>query len=913
MLAPKMDLSRCVDLCQGALHGRTPSTSASSLRFAKVYHSALYRAAFTVLCLSWLALPFVEPPFRSPASAFPLPLVRGFDAAFLALSIADSLLLQRAAYGGAAWLARGWVRAKLAALFALVVNLAVVVGFDAGGNGGLRRAYYVARVLRPLLLVERFRNLRKLCDTGWRTLPSALSVGALFLAQLLFFSVLGVVLFNGVDGVNCARARGAPVPPLGCSAFVPRDSDAPSSCKLFFSTLGEASIHLFALSTAANVPMVFMPVVGCSLAAAWFFVAFTGAALLCFGMLALAVAAAGAGEGGGEEAVARQGRALAGANAAFAELLAAAGAPAGTPRAPPAAVLSLLSALRPDLPARTLPLLAAAAARCGEGGAGEGLSRAQFAALVLVFAPLRIGEKAVQPALPLQLPAPASAPALGEAPSGRISWLCRCCVGRAEAHKQGPPPLDSFAAELQDAEFFDGDGEGWAPQLGGGGGEAPPASAVVKNPLAGVVAAADAAAPATGEAAAELAVAVGTADSVTSWGPAAPAPGGASRRAAPLCARTRDAFVATLSSVPLASPPLDGSAGPLRTRAALLINAPLATLLFDGAIVVNTVVELYRLSTEVEGAPRTAAVDALVNAQRAMLAVFTLEFSLKLAVFGPLSYLRAGWGHKLDALILGASLGAGFAEAAGRFDATLTLLIQLLRALRLGRYAQKLRRGIARRTGVTLLAGFGPTVSAAVDTLPLLGRWAVLLAAALYAFAVAGGEAFSGALGGAASLASAWGASATPRLAFSSFPRAALAVYALLLNNTWPVLMEGAVAGTGTVWARAYFVLFIVATRGFLLPLIAGSAAACYGSLWRARVDAESCGRRPVGVVDWRAAVGASGGVWSGLALSRNRQWDDALAETWRARVVAAFPEMRAWEGGAAAAAPAVRTVAWLR
>ena len=61
---------------------------------------------------------------------------------------------------------------------------------------------------------------------------------------------------------------------------------------MFFSTLGEASIHLFALSTAANVPMVFMPVVGCSLAAAWFFVAFTGAALLCFGMLALAVAAA---------------------------------------------------------------------------------------------------------------------------------------------------------------------------------------------------------------------------------------------------------------------------------------------------------------------------------------------------------------------------------------------------------------------------------------------------------------------------------------------------------------------------------------------------------------------------------------------------------------------------------------------
>jgi rod shape determining protein RodA len=39
------------------------------------------------------------------------------------------LLFQRAAYGPEGWLRRGWVRAKVAALLALLVNLLVVVGF----------------------------------------------------------------------------------------------------------------------------------------------------------------------------------------------------------------------------------------------------------------------------------------------------------------------------------------------------------------------------------------------------------------------------------------------------------------------------------------------------------------------------------------------------------------------------------------------------------------------------------------------------------------------------------------------------------------------------------------------------------------------------------------------------------------
>ena len=113
-------LQRCVELCRGALHGRTPAppSTAASLRLASIYHSSLYRWLFTLLCAAWLTLPYVEPPFRSPASTFPMPALRALDASFLALALLDVLLLQRAAYGQA-WLSRGWVRAKLAALLAL--------------------------------------------------------------------------------------------------------------------------------------------------------------------------------------------------------------------------------------------------------------------------------------------------------------------------------------------------------------------------------------------------------------------------------------------------------------------------------------------------------------------------------------------------------------------------------------------------------------------------------------------------------------------------------------------------------------------------------------------------------------------------------------------------------------------------
>jgi hypothetical protein len=928
-------LERAAELCRGALHARTPSPSPASLRYGRAYHSAAYRVLFTLLCGAWLALAFVEPPFRSPNAGFPLAAVRALDAMFLFFALVDALLLQRGAFGGAAFWGRGWVRVKLCALFALAVNLLVVIGFDAFQGG--RPAVYAARVLRPLLLVERHRTLRRLGSQVWRAVPAALTVGALLLAQLLFFSVLGVVLFNGVDGVNCSRARGTPTPPLGCSAFVSRTAGGtaapfPSACKLFFSTLGEATIHLFALSTAANFPMVALPAVACNVANALFFVAFSGASIFGVGSLMLAVAAAGAGEVGGEEAVAKQGRALAGARAAFAALLAASRAPADAPRAPLPAVHRLLAALRPDAPPRALPLLAAAASCCGEGGAeeggGGGLTREQFSALLLVFVPLRIGEKPPRPSLAVNGGAPQAPPGDGARPSGRLAWLCRCCGG-GDVHEQGPAPLDADAAEMQDADFLDGD------EVGGGGTiTAPPPApragpVVVKNPLAAAAAGGeggDSAAPAAAAAAAEaavgtaaappaavVAVAVGAAEGVASWGAGAPRP--PAPRAAPLCSRLREAMLAAFASVPLASPPLDGSAGPLRARAARLINSPYATILFDGAIVVNTAVELYRLSTEVEGAPATPTVAALINAQRAMLAVFTLEFALKLGVFGPLAYLRAGWGHKLDALILAASLGAGFAEAAGRFDPTLTLLIQLFRALRLGRYAQKLRLGVARRTGIKILPGFGPTVTAGVDSAPLLARWLVITACVAYAFAVAGGDAFAGALGNVASLRSSWGTTLPPRVTFSTLGRSLLAVYTLLLNNTWPVLMEGTVAGTGTLWARAYFVVFMLLTRGLLLPVIAGSVVAAYGALWRARAEAEGAhGRRAVGAVDWRRAVAAAaaGGVaWGGLALSKNRHWEDGVTEVWRHRVREAFPELAAWEGGSGSTAQPQPRQAW--
>jgi hypothetical protein len=252
-----------------------------------------------------------------------------------------------------------------------------------------------------------------------------------------------------------------------------------------------------------------------------------------------------------------------------------------------------------------------------------------------------------------------------------------------------------------------------------------------------------------------------------------------------------------------------------------------------------------------------------------------------------------GWGQRLDAVILSFSLGSGFAEAAGAVDANVALVFQLLRTLRLGRYAQKLRLKLRQRAGVETLSGIGPTVAAGADVIPLLIRFALLLAAAIYAFAIAGEEAFAGKLnpGNPLVAASAWAFSPEPRLTFDSFGSSLLSTFSLLVRSNFPVLMEGCVAATNSRFARAYFVLFIIFVNGSLVPLLAGFSVSAFSTMKKRREAVEDVEDEASGVFDWMRIVRLSGQRFSGLVLARNRYFNDALDAFHRGDVIKAFPE----------------------
>ena len=347
-------------------------------------------------------------------------------------------------------------------------------------------------------------------------------------------------------------------------------------------------------------------------------------------------------------------------------------------------------------------------------------------------------------------------------------------------------------------------------------------------------------------------------------------------------------------------PDLPPTAGPLRRRAAALVGSTGASLLFDACILVNTIVELYRMAVEVEGASSPTAA-ALALFQRALLAIFCAEFLLKLTVWGPLRFLSASLGHKLDALIITSSLGAAFAEAAGALPPSVALFIFTLRSLRLVRYGQKLRLKVAERSGLSLLPGLDTSFAALLDCAPPLGRLLAVAGAAVYAFTIAGQEAFHGVLSVAnpAVAASAYGASSLnlAGLTFDSFPAGALTVFALLQRTVaWPVLMEGAVAGTGSLWARGYFVALQLALPALFLPLLAGLAVELFQVHRLNRLaQADELGDRgrasAAGVLDWRGLVAASGVSFQGLALAKDRGGEGVWEAMCREEVARVFKE----------------------
>jgi hypothetical protein len=272
MWKPLSAYERATIFVRNAMHGRAPAEPTPASLFAQqVYHNFFYRTFYVVCALADMILAVWEPP-APIASEGALWAVRGVDFAFLALVLYD-LWLQMQYHGFRTWIGRGWIKTKIVVWLALIINLVLHVA--------LPGVPYIARLLRPLLLIERLRNVRKIAGNVAAAAPKIFNVGVLLLLHLLFFSVLGFVLFAGIDGTNCVAFRASTTP--FCSTMDDRQ------CKDYFATLEDSMLHLFELGTTANFPAVMMPAFNCNNVNALFFVAYVVIGLYLLLNLVLAV------------------------------------------------------------------------------------------------------------------------------------------------------------------------------------------------------------------------------------------------------------------------------------------------------------------------------------------------------------------------------------------------------------------------------------------------------------------------------------------------------------------------------------------------------------------------------------------------------------------------------------------------
>jgi hypothetical protein len=498
-----------------------------------------------------------------------------------------------------------------------------------------------------------------------------------------------------------------------------------------------------------------------------------------------------------------------------------------------------------------------------------------------------------------------------------------------------------------------GDSDRAAP--GGGG-----AAAVVPNPLAAAAAAsssADRAArvtalatPPRGGGAGGRFVTPGAAGEVelpevAGWGSSSGTPGGggaARRRPSPAAGATSalalapadaaascwSSFAAAMSSIttsdgypgePAVRFPRGVAPNSARGRGIALMRKTAVMLAFDAAIVVNTAAVLTQvcLENDEEASTGNPTVVAMERLELAMLAVFLGEILAKVALWGPLPYWRESRFNRLDALLVVlAVVGTGL-------DYTNTVSDQVSAATSFVRFLRLVRV-------LRVVPGFGLTVGAFSDVLPVLVQYALCVVASFYFFGLVGMTAFGGKLVAAnpAVAASSYGQEEYYPFSFDSLPRAGMSLLFLLALNDWPVLMDGAVAATGD-GAIVYFVAFWLVNIVLILNVIIAfliesftaqktkremlarleAAAAARAAAARFPKTSHAAGAAVVPAAaaaaaaavarhapsvdddDWRGIVLRSGVDFSAYHLSRTAHHFDVYEELYREQLVRAYPD----------------------
>eukprot|EP01138_Halocafeteria_seosinensis_P015758 gb/GECG01016082.1/.p1 GENE.gb/GECG01016082.1/~~gb/GECG01016082.1/.p1 ORF type:complete len:925 (+),score=80.58 gb/GECG01016082.1/:1-2775(+) len=263
---------RAVLLVRNAKHGRpTAFPSKDSLAARLIYHGKLNTWLTGTIALGYMLLAQWEEPSTDQSSRVWVTLLELFAQIYFLVQLRiEWLYFDRHLFFQKTWSVAKLITIPLM-LLSLILSLSVP-GFP-----------HFARVFRPIFLLDRFRNIRKIASNILETLPRILNVAVLLGFVIVVFGVTAHIFFAGMGDGSCSVSTSPAQQPRHCSTFT-------QECEDYFNTLDNSMMEMFTLSTTTNFPDIMLPVYRCNAWNSLFFVVYVVISVYLLFSLILAVA-----------------------------------------------------------------------------------------------------------------------------------------------------------------------------------------------------------------------------------------------------------------------------------------------------------------------------------------------------------------------------------------------------------------------------------------------------------------------------------------------------------------------------------------------------------------------------------------------------------------------------------------------
>jgi hypothetical protein len=320
-------------VAKGGVHGRSHSETIPDnigIRVAKFYHGSIWRqfyvfvAVINMILASWehsTTIAGVQVDNVNHVTG----LIRSLDLICLAIFSFDIFLLYL--YKGKAEFLTMNVKVRIGLISTMGINTMICLIWP--------DAPHISRILRPFILVERLRNVRKIFFAIVESTPKIFNVLLILFLHILFFGTMGHLIFRGIDDtvlnsdgtcvgifakdithdVDIQTSSGSSSSSSSSSISSAHSTSLNAStnitnvtttdthgidyhiycstyngvCTDYFNSLSASLLQMFILITTANYPDIMMPVYRCSNYTAIFFATFLILGLYILMSLVLAV------------------------------------------------------------------------------------------------------------------------------------------------------------------------------------------------------------------------------------------------------------------------------------------------------------------------------------------------------------------------------------------------------------------------------------------------------------------------------------------------------------------------------------------------------------------------------------------------------------------------------------------------